>query len=75
MNVVLETEIEGYPSIMVEDKEEGLFTMTCLGKGGAIIVGKTKEECLENFKEAMGLSVAIAKLMEFERTGTFNYKK
>ncbi len=74
MNIVLETKIEGYPSIMVEDKEEGLFTMSCLGKGGAIITGKTKEECLENFKEAMAMMVAVMKLMEFGRTGTFNYK-
>ena len=75
MNIVLETKIDGHPSIMVEDKEEGLFTMSCLGKGGPIITGKTKDECLKTFKEAMGLSIAVAKLYEFERSGTFNYKK
>lgn len=74
MNIVLETKIEGHTAIMVEDKEEELFTMSCLERGGAIISAKTKEECLETFKEAMGLSVAVAKLMEFGRSRTFNYK-
>lgn len=75
MDIVFETKIEGYAAIMTESKEDGLFTMSCLGRGGAIIVAKTKEECLATFKEAMGLSVSVAKLMEFGRTGTFDYKK
>jgi len=67
--------IHGYEAKMVEDKDGGGFTMFCPNiKGGAIITGKTKEKCLEDFKEAMGLAVAVAKLMEFGRTRTFNYK-
>jgi predicted RNase H-like HicB family nuclease len=75
MNIVLKIKVEGYTAIMVEDKEEGLFTMSCLEKGGAIITGNTKEECLEKFKKAMGLAVAVAKLAEFGRSRTFNYKR
>lgn len=74
MNIVLKTKIEGYTAIMVKDKEEGLFTMSILERGGPIITGNTKEECLDTFKEAMGLSVSVAKLIEFGKTKTFDYK-
>lgn len=74
-NIVLTIKIQGHTSIMTEDKEEGLFTMSCLERGGAIITGKTKEECLSKFNEAMGLSIAVAKLLEFGRSRTFDYKK
>lgn len=57
----LEIKIDGRTAIMVEDKEAGLFTMYLLEKGGPIITGKTKEECLEKFKEAMGLAIVIGK--------------
>ena len=71
MEIVLRTKINGYDSIMTEDVEEKLFTMSCLERGGAIIVGKTKEDCLEKFKEAMNLAVAVKKLMTFSETGHF----
>jgi predicted RNase H-like HicB family nuclease len=75
MDIVLKTKVEGYTAIMVKSKEDGLFTMSCLERGGAIIVAETKEECLATFKEAMGLAVSVAKLLEFGRSGTFNYKR
>lgn len=73
MKISLKTKIEGHAAMMVES-EDG-FTMSLLEKGGPIITGRTKEECLETFKEAMGLAVSVARLCEFGRSGTFNYKK
>lgn len=72
MKTCIETKIDGYDAVMLES-EDG-FTMYLLEKGGPIITRSTKEECLKNFKEAMGLMIAVMKLTEFSRSGTFNYK-
>lgn len=73
MNICLETKIDDHAAMMVES-EDG-FTMSLLERGGPIITGRTKEECLEKFREAMDLMVSVMKLMEFGRSKTFDYKK
>lgn len=66
--------VNGYKTVITYDKEERLYTMSCLERGGAIVSARTKNECSEKFTEAMGLAVSVAKLMEFSRSRTFNYK-
>jgi hypothetical protein len=72
LDITMEMEIDGYNAIMV-GSEEG-FTMSLIERGGPIIFKKDREECVREFKEAMGLMGSVMKLIAFEKTGTFNIK-
>jgi len=42
-------------AVILEPQEEGGYTVQCLKMPGAISQGETKEEALENLKEAISL--------------------
>jgi len=47
-------------TLILEPKEEGGYTVRCLELPGAISQGETKEEALENIKEAISLVLEIS---------------
>jgi len=47
-------------TVILEPQEEGGYTVRCLELPGAISQGETKEEALENIKEAMSLVLEIS---------------
>ncbi|MGB7570440.1 MAG: type II toxin-antitoxin system HicB family antitoxin [Methanothrix sp.] len=46
-------------TVILEPQEEGGYTVRCLELPGAISQGETKEETLENIKEAIGLVLEV----------------
>lgn len=46
-------------TVILEPQEEGGFTARCLELPGAISQGETKEEALENIKEAIELVLEV----------------
>jgi len=54
-------------ALIYEDKEEGIFTMSLLERGGPIIMAPTIEEVKEKFMEAFAASIAIASLRGFSK--------
>ncbi len=46
-------------TVILEPQEEGGFTVRCLELPGAISQGETKEEALENIKEAIELVLEV----------------
>ena len=46
-------------TVILEAQEEGGYTVRCLELPGAISQGETKEETLENIKEAIGLVLEV----------------
>ena len=46
-------------TVILEPQEEGGYTVQCLELPGAISQGETKEEALENIKEAIGLVLEV----------------
>ena len=64
--------IDGHSVSAIKNVKTGEFTL-CLKfeSGGPIISGKTLEEATEKFKEALMLSKAAKKLMNFKETGKF----
>ena len=46
-------------TVILEPQEEGGYTVLCLELPGAISQGETKEEALENIKEAIGLVLEV----------------
>jgi len=52
-------------ALIFEDKEEGIFTMSLLERGGPIIMAPTLEEVKEKFIEAFEANIAIATLRGF----------
>ena len=47
-------------TVILEPQEEGGYTVRCLELPGAISEGETKEETLENIKEAISLVLEIS---------------
>ena len=47
-------------TVILEPQEEGGYTIRCLELLGAISQGETKEEALENIKEAISLVLEIS---------------
>jgi len=47
-------------TLILEPQEEGGYTVRCLELPGAISQGETKEEALENIKEAISLVLEIS---------------
>lgn len=46
-------------TVILEPQEEGGYTVQCLELPGAISQGETKEEALENIKEAISLVLEV----------------
>jgi predicted RNase H-like HicB family nuclease len=46
-------------TVILEPQEEGGYTIRCLELPGAISQGETKEEALENIKEAISLVLEV----------------
>jgi len=46
-------------TVILEPQEEGGYTVQCLELPGAISQGETKEEALENIKEAIELVLEV----------------
>jgi predicted RNase H-like HicB family nuclease len=46
-------------TVIIEPQEEGGYTVQCLELPGAISQGETKEEALENIKEAIELILEV----------------
>ncbi len=46
-------------TVILEPQEEGGYTVRCLELPGAISQGETKEEALENIKEAIELVLEV----------------
>jgi len=46
-------------TVILEPQEEGGYTVRCLELPGAISQGETREEALENIKEAIGLLLEV----------------
>ena len=46
-------------TVILEPQEEGGYTVQCLETPGAISQGETKEEALENIKEAIKLVLEV----------------
>lgn len=67
------TKIKGYKVIKI--KHDDGYTM-CLEDmtGGPIISHMNEKECKSKFKRALNLMESVMKLLEFKKTGTFNYK-
>ena len=53
-------------AFVIEDKEEGLFTIALENKGGPIISASTYEEACKKFEEALDLSCSVQNLMAFK---------
>lgn len=49
----------------------GMFTVSTLEKGGAIVCDKKLSVSVEKFKQAMDFSRSVRKLVIFNRTGKF----
>lgn len=47
-------------TVILEPQEEGGYTVQCLELPGAISQGETKEEALENIKEAISLVLEVS---------------
>lgn len=55
---------------LIIESEDG-FTISLIGKGGAIISSPTKEAAKSKFLEAMGLCFAVDNLEKFRERGFF----
>ena len=54
-------------AFIIEDKKEGLYTVSLDGKGGPIISAPSLEEARSKFEEALKLSCAVQNLLAFQK--------
>ncbi len=53
--------------VVIEQGEDGYYVVTVLSLPGCITQGKTKEEALENIKEAIELYLEVLQEKELEK--------
>lgn len=53
-------------TIIFEDKENGVYTLFTLEKGGPIISDASLDKAKEKFKDALELALVVQKLLYFE---------